>query len=752
MKGWLLDVYPSGEDEMVICFKEMKGETKLLRDTYTPEFYVYGSSKNLERLEAELDENQIVNGWSYEERRVHLRDSSTSEVIEVECNSMKGVNGLARKIVRLGEYRDYELYNVDIPYAQAYLQEKDLFPLAKIELSNPFSLELDLIDSAEDVTYDLPPLKTAKIRVKPEKHSSSRSFDRSIEEISVILNGNETEVDGSDEREKILRFVEVIRESDPDIIVTEGGDSWDLPYLTRRAEMKDVAERLILGRKPEPAERRKGEGKSFFSYGQVYYKPPPHYLKGRIHLDVENSFIYKESGLEGLVELARMTRTPLQRTARSSIGSAMTNLQLYRARKNGVLVPWRKSEPEDFKTAYKLLKSDRGGFIQSPKIGIHEDVGEIDFSSFYPKMMEKYNISPETVLCDCCPDSDRRVPGLNYHICERERGLIPRVLKPVLKKRREYKELVKESTDEDLMEVYDRRQEALKWILVTCFGYLGYRNARFGRIEAHEAVTAFARKNLKKASKIAERNGFEVIHGVVDSLWVKDKRGAMDLADLCERVGNQTGLPIETEGKYRWLVFPTEKGKGRTPASNRYYGLFESGELKTRGIAERRSDTSDFVSRAQRKMLEKLSEARTAEQFVGKIEEALDILRSYAAKIEKRLVGPEALAITRKLSREPGSYDMNSRSAVAAKQLRRIGIDLHPGQQVKYVVMKASSDNPNLRVRPVQLLKRKKYDREWYIQRLVSAAEELLNPFGYDSERIEKSLLRNYEQKRLVET
>ena len=61
-------------------------------------------------------------------------------------------------------------------------------------------------------------------------------------------------------------------------------------------------------------------------------------------------------------------------------------------------------------------------------------------------------------------------------------------------------------------EIYDRKQTALKWMLVTSFGYLGYRNARFGRIEAHEAVTAFGRESLLQAKEICEEQGFELRH------------------------------------------------------------------------------------------------------------------------------------------------------------------------------------------------------------------------------------------------
>ena len=67
---------------------------------------------------------------------------------------------------------------------------------------------------------------------------------------------------------------------------------------------------------------------------------------------------------------------------------------------------------------------------------------------------------------------------------------------------------------------YDRRQAALKWILVTPFGYLGFSNSKFGRIEAHIAVCAFAREILLQTSKIAESHGFDIIHGIVDSIWI----------------------------------------------------------------------------------------------------------------------------------------------------------------------------------------------------------------------------------------
>ncbi|KXA94179.1 hypothetical protein AKJ36_03345 [candidate division MSBL1 archaeon SCGC-AAA259I07] len=89
MKGWLLDVYPTSGEEMVICLKGEDGKTRLFRDSFTPEFYVCGSSEKLEGLEKELNNWDAVKSWSYEEKRVRLRDLDRSNVIRVECRSME---------------------------------------------------------------------------------------------------------------------------------------------------------------------------------------------------------------------------------------------------------------------------------------------------------------------------------------------------------------------------------------------------------------------------------------------------------------------------------------------------------------------------------------------------------------------------------------------------------------------------------------------------------------------------------------
>src|SRR6267143_5969703 len=138
---------------------------------------------------------------------------------------------------------------------------------------------------------------------------------------------------------------------------------------------------------------------------------------------------------------------------------------------NKTSLPWNKNQPEEWKDGNELVVADRGGFIYEPEYGIHDHIGELDFTSLYPKIMWQKNLSGETVKCSCCPDSTNRVPELDYNICQRWTGIVPLSLEILLTKRAIYKTRKKEATDETARSLYDQRQSALKWILVCCLPY-----------------------------------------------------------------------------------------------------------------------------------------------------------------------------------------------------------------------------------------------------------------------------------------
>ena len=141
-----------------------------------------------------------------------------------------------------------------------------------------------------------------------------------------------------------------------------------------------------------------------------------------MHLDRHNSFALAETGLAGLIEQARVAKVDLQHMARTTTGTGITSMQLETACRDGLLIPYRKQEPEAFKSALELLHTDQGGLVFAPIIGYHEQVGELDFSSMYPSIMTRFNISPETVNCLCCRhEPTARVPEIDHHTCRHRR-------------------------------------------------------------------------------------------------------------------------------------------------------------------------------------------------------------------------------------------------------------------------------------------------------------------------------------------
>ena len=118
-----------------------------------------------------------------------------------------------------------------------------------------------------------------------------------------------------------------------------------------------------------------------------------------------------------------------------------------------------------------------------------------------------------------------------------------------------------------------------------CFGYLSYRNAKFGKIDSHIAVCGYARKVLLDAMHIAENNGFRALHGIVDSLWItKPKAEQRHYDDILAKIQSETGFKLAMEGIYKWIVFLPSKTSPSNQVANRYFGAFKDGTLKVRGI------------------------------------------------------------------------------------------------------------------------------------------------------------------------
>jgi DNA polymerase-2 len=495
----------------------------------------------------------------------------------------------------------------------------------------------------------------------------------------------------------------------------------------------------------------KRKGSSFFSYGRSYFKPSTIKLFGRIHIDKSNTFtISTGSDLEGLFEISRLSRMPLHEASRASIGRCLTSLHLYNATKKDLLIPWKPLLNEHPKNMLELFLADRGGLILEPEVGVYEKVAEFDFVSLYPNIMLKRNVSAETISCDCCFDNPLfKVPDLNYHICNKK-GLVPESLEIVLEKRLRYKDLKNKTSDPILKSIYDKRQSALKWILVTSFGYLGFSNAKFGRIDAHIAVCAFARDILSHTMHIAEDMGFDVLHGIVDSIWLKKKYATeKDYFKLKETIDKETKFDISFEGIYKWIAFLPSKTNPYLPVLNRYFGVFEDGTVKFRGIESRRHDTPKFLLQCQNEILEILAQGNSISEIKqNKIPLVLKKIENYLSLLKNHKVDPENLVLTKILTKDYDKYD-RTRNTLENNALRQIELNgeyLKAGQILQYIIIdnSTSKSKSRRRVVPLKLLENSNtnYDAKQYTKLLIDACNTLIEPFGITFDKNLQSLYR----------
>lgn len=727
INAWLFDLYPSLHG-LTVWLIDGDGRRHRCTTAYAPSFYMR-IEEHLQARVAALTARfpfRISFGWESQRDIYANREYTVLRVVVHDTLRFREVVWLLER-----HFPHYVFFNSDIPVQQLFLYSTGLFPLARgeyeiDETGRLVGWEVDDLSSAVD--YTLPPLSTLRLANKPDFVSPKHRRNYQLE---VEYDGRTYGLEGEGAGDILHSLNRHLREADPDILLTAYGDAILLPMLTRMAEETGIP--LLLNRDRASGYFTSNET-SYVSYGKMVHKDGAFELAGRWHLDTMNSFMFGEASLDGVVEIARMTQLPVQRQSRTSIGTALSSMQLSWAVRNRYLIPARKREPEDFKSAATLLLADRGGLIYQPKIGYHEQVAELDFVSMYPTIMVEHNVSPETVNCRCCSNS--AVPELGYTICENRIGIVPSTLRPVVAKRAFYKKEKKrlKKLGDPRWHLFDHRQNSLKWMLVTCFGYLGYKNARFGRIEAHESVNAYSRDAILRAKEVAENNGYEFIHAIVDCLWLK-KEGATeeDYEALAAEISGETGIDLSLEGIYRWILFPASKMDPHLPTANRYVGYYSNGEIKIRGIEVRRRDTPLFIKRMQGEMLKIFEHAAGIAEVRRLFPAALEKAKEFLTILRSGRADPLELVIRRHISKGADEYTNRSTNAEAVKALDEAGITLQPGEMVEYVIVDATGKKKPRKAVPLALYSFDDgYDIDKYTEIAKKAAETLLGPVQWE--------------------
>jgi DNA polymerase-2 len=727
LQGWLLDLFADTQPGIVLWLIGEDGQRHRLTQDFPITFFAAGESRRLRQLWRFLQSQPE----KVELKRSERRDIFASQPVQVLEATVPDTAAQPYLFNRLaGQFPELPYYDADLPLTTRHAALYNTFPLVhcRVEVDEQDRVQaIEALDTPWELDPPPPPLRLLALEpdVDPSHAPPQNLFVRSMS-ISYRFSL-------AHPRPLLVNLRAILERLDPDILMTAWGDTWLLPYLIDLAEQWHIP--LPLNREPHREVIRKDE-RSYMAYGQVIYRGRQVHLFGRWHIDGCNAMLFHDYGLEGVYELARVTALAGQVVARVSPGSGISAMQMVTALRLGIMVPWHKQQAERPKTALEMMQADQGGLVYQPLIGLHRDVGEVDFISMYPSIMRHFNISPETVADPNTVGRDQyarleRVSELGLWIDQETSGLIPQTLAPLLDKRLELKLRLAELPAWDPRRTtYQAQATAHKWLLVTCFGYLGYKNARFGRIEAHEAVTAYGREMLLRAKEAAEDLGFTVLHMYVDGLWVKKKGYSRvpDFQPLLDEITSRTGLPIALDGIYRWVAFLPSRLDERVPVPNRYFGVFQDGSLKMRGIEVRRHDTPTWISDVQMGIIDIMVHTPNVEDRSTYLPKVLALIRRALARLRTGKVPVADLLVSLTLSRELSEYRSPSPAARAAAQLAALGKDLRPGQRVRFVY---TLGEPGVHAWDLpQPLDVRSVDHERYKVLLLRAAATILQPFG----------------------
>ncbi len=627
VEGWLLDAELKKD---LISLKLVSKSSEIIRVEIPWSERLYLTPKNgfsFEELVSVLDQANGVKRLNFEKWYVPPRYRKEVSVLVTEIRPSES----KRILKHLKESGVAEIWNLFPSRIQRALKSLGITASSFIRVGRD---SIKLLEDPDSLKYPLPELRFLWLRFEGWAGRPNVPSWHAIDKVILESEGWSRVIPLS----RIEEVIDLLADLNPHLLIFEG-KGW-------RRLMEEV-----------PGFKSAVDATKLV----VLDKPPP--------LDVD---------LLGLIEWSRLSAIPLRIAVSTPIGKILTSIEAFKALKWRYLVPEVRVTIEGWKSPSELLRADRGGIVLTPRPGIYWNVVQIDFNSLFPSIMAKNNISPETVNDPDCSGPKLKVPEVGHMICLRRRGLVAEVVGKLVERRAKLKALARSASLDEIGR-YDSAQKAIKWILVACFGYLGYRNARFGSIEAYECVTALARDIMFKSIQIAEEMGFKVLHALVDSLFVQvGSKDQENVQKLIRTIEEEIGYDLKVEADYTWIAFFSDVS-GISGVPSRYLGRLREGRIKAKGLEICRRDTPPLIKKTMEECLSMLSQTINETELKEALIKALNLVEKRETELYSGLVEENELVIEKRISKPVERYCKRVSHVLVASRLASVS------EMVRYI-------------------------------------------------------------------
>ena len=530
---------------------------------------------------------------------------------------------------------------------------------------------------------------------------------------------------------------------DPDVVFSFGGNTFDWPYLIKRANLTKT--KLSVGRDDGPARQslyghfsltgRANVDLLDFS-GDLYdvkiktvenvakflgveasnpaIDETEYYahwtgndrsaLVGQMKAQAASVFNVGEDALDYTLQLSNLSALPPDQVLAAAVGFRVDSYLMMEAHKLGELIPAREE---------LNIVPYKGAIVLEPSVGLHDRVAVLDFSAMYPSLMVKYNISPDT-LVDSAGEDVFEVPEVGHHFRKNPPGLYKIVLSQLIASRQAAKrEAAKTPRGTREHKILKAREKATKVITNATYGYAGWAGSRWYSREVAESAAALGRDTINKSIDLAKSLGLKVLYGDTDSLFVEYNEKLV--SQFIKEIDKNLGLEINLGQLYTRILF--------TEAKKKYAGLMDDGELDVVGMEAIRGDWSNLARNVQNEVLRLVLEDANPTRAKSYVTNLIKDLES--AKVPK-----PSLVIWKTLTKRPDEYEVNAPHVEVARKMAKEGWSVSVGDKVGFIITKKPGKlyqkaEPHFKVSMEQV------DYDYYVNnQIVPAAARVLEVFG----------------------
>ncbi|NOZ81758.1 MAG: DNA polymerase elongation subunit [Candidatus Micrarchaeota archaeon] len=600
------------------------------------------------------------------------------------------------------------------------------------------------------------------------------------------INGGEI-LGFSSEEEMLMKFLDIIRDFDPDIILGYNINNFDLPYIVKRLEVLGLPRDLgrseksvfiknlqngsiptisgrvvvdpyeIIRRDPRIRFRRydldtvctemlgvgKKEMDGFKEMRELWFSGNEGVRRfieySRTDAELVLRLVIEKNLLDKFFELSRISGVLLQDCFGGQTQRHECRL-LHEFYKRKILMPCKPSEKEVKK--YLEERIVKGALVLEPDIGLHKDgcVLVLDFASLYPSIIRTFNLCPTTLVRNNEEvDSITTPVGAKFVKPEIREGVFPCILKELIETRKKVKKEMKSETDPERKRLLNAKQLALKDMANSLYGYTAYPRARLFMLEVANSITAFGRENIEKTKRLIEKEfGVKVLYGDTDSVFVKTDIKDLEKAfELGERISEFITeklpgvLSLEFEKIFKTFLIVSKK---------RYAGWkFEKGPegwidgIETKGMEVVRRDWCPLTTEVMKNVIEIILKEGDISKAATYIKGIINDLRNGKIPIEK-------LTIVKGLTKHPDEYDGVQPHVELARKMRMRDPSRAPvvGDRIGYVIIKGNELISKRAEDPAYVVENNlEIDTEYYVEnQLLPPLERIFEVCGIKKNEI----------------